>query len=93
MATYKTVKIDVEKLASNIWDRFMCDLEASMTTIKDKSDLYNETYEDARAAKYSLDVLRWAKLITAEECDNMQQVVDKYVDDMFINRAKGNKED
>lgn len=82
----RTKPVDIEKILDEIWTRFKSDIEQSVkccdvansghTTY---TQLFNETYEDGRACKYCLDVLRWCKLISDDECSDMALKVDEYI--------------
>lgn len=81
----RTVKIDVSKILEELWDRFHADMEESEKISKDDQTLFNETYEDGRACKYCLDVLRWCKLISDDECSDMALRVDEYIESVLDN--------
>lgn len=86
----RTVKVDVEEVLSDLWKRFESDIEQSAKCCDISSSrnttytqLFNETYEDGRACKYCLDVLRWCKLISDDECSDMALKVDEYIESIL----------
>lgn len=86
----RTKPVDIEKILDEIWTRFESDIEQSVkccdvacsghTTY---TQLFNETYEDGRACKYCLDVLRWCKLISDDECSDMALKVDEHIESIL----------
>lgn len=80
----RTKPVDIEKILDEIWTRFITDIDASLKTTASSATYYthifNETYEDGRACKYCLDVLRWCKLISDDECSDMALKVDEYIE-------------
>ena len=51
------------------------------------TEKFNATYEDGRACKYCLDVLRWSKLISDDECSDMALRVDEYIETALENKT------
>ena len=89
----RTRRVDLDKVLEEIWTRYVADLSASCEVI---GDVYDSCYEDARAAKYSFDTLRYAGLLTADECSEMQERVDNIMEQhlkIVCNRVTRNKED
>lgn len=83
----RTKPVDIEKILDEIWTRFISDMEQSVkccdvsgSGYTTYTQLFNETYEDGRACKYCLDVLRWCKLISDDECSDMALKVDEYIE-------------
>ena len=90
----RTRPVDIEKILDEIWLRLTNDIEASEEATEKSLNtytmLFNETYEDGRACKYCLDVLRWCKLISDDECSDMALKVDEYIEahlDKFKNKT------
>ena len=83
----RMVKIDVEEVLNDLWTRFTSDIEESLkcTAASVYTEKFNATYEDGRACKYCLDVLRWCKLIDEAECADMQDIVDARADKLKDN--------
>lgn len=82
----RMVKVDVEEVLSDLWTRFTSDLEESERTAGSTglyTEIFNATYEDGRACKYCLDVLRWSKLISDDECSDMAVRVDEYIENVL----------
>ena len=83
----RTKPVDIEKILDEIWTRFESDIEESVKCCEVSysgytkyTQIFNETYEDGRACKYCLDVLRWCKLISDDECSDMALKVDEYIE-------------
>lgn len=94
----RTQTLDIEKVLEEIWQRLENDVTTSIHISTEINTAYNETYEDGRACKYCLDVLRWCKLISDSECADMQERVDTYIEEQMLifddkNRITENKED
>ena len=86
-------RIDLEKVLEEIWTRYVADLGASCEVMTSR---YEESYEDARAAKYSIDTLKFAGIISDEECEEIKERIDairKQHLELVNNRVTGNKED
>lgn len=94
----RTVTLDIERVLEEIWQRLENDVTTSIHINKEINAAYNDTYEDGRACKYCLDVLRWCNLISGSECADMQDKVDTYIEEQMLifgdkNRITENKED
>ena len=82
----RMAKVDVEEILSDLWTRFTSDLEESERTAGSTglyTEIFNATYEDGRACKYCLDVLRWSKLISDDECSDMALKVDEHIENVL----------
>lgn len=85
----RMVKVDVEEVLNDLWTRFTSDIEESIkaTSSSVYTEKFNATYEDGRACKYCLDVLRWSKLISYDECSDMALRVDEYIEAALENKT------
>lgn len=86
----RTKPVDIEKILDEIWTRFESDIEQSVKCCNATysgdvtyTQIFNETYEDGRACKYCLDVLRWCKLISDDECSDMALKADQYIESIL----------
>ncbi|MBO5809670.1 MAG: hypothetical protein J6R32_02460 [Bacteroidales bacterium] len=92
----RTTKIDIEKILDDIWLRFTCDMQASVSASEDKVTLDELLHEDRLKAKYKLEVLKDCAIIAEEEYNEMTAKIDvesENIMTMFKNRVKINKED
>lgn len=96
MARVTMIKVDVEEVLEEIWQKFTFDIEASSDIYNDEmlpdniEDVKDMMFYDVRTASAQLRVLEIMGLIDEDECSDMIDKAEQYKDET-INRLTENK--